>query len=177
LLLVALAVRWRLGAPVIHAETRAGRHGRPFVLRKFRTMTCDRDAHGALLPDEQRLTRFGRALRASSLDELPELLNVLRGEMSLVGPRPLPLRYLARYSPDQMRRLEVRPGVTGLAQTQGRNALEWSERLALDVWYVEHRSGWLDLKLLLATIRVVISASGISHPGHVTMHEFQGSGQ
>jgi sugar transferase EpsL len=173
--LIAVAVLARMGRPVLFEEVRATRGGVSFALRKFRTMTNDRDAAGRLLGDERRLTPLGRLLRECSLDELPELVNVLRGEMSLVGPRPLPIRYVSRYTPKQARRLEVVPGITGLAQTRGRNALSWERRFALDVWYVDHRSAWLDYKLLLATVAVVSKRAGISHPGHVTMHEFAGS--
>jgi lipopolysaccharide/colanic/teichoic acid biosynthesis glycosyltransferase len=175
LALIAVAVLARMGRPVLFEEVRAPRGGVPVALRKFRTMTNDRDASGRLLDDERRLTPLGRLLRECSLDELPELVNVLRGEMSLVGPRPLPVRYVARYTPKQARRLEVVCGITGLAQTRGRNALSWERRFALDVWYVDHRSAWLDARLLLATVAVVARRAGVSHPGHVTMHEFAGS--
>jgi lipopolysaccharide/colanic/teichoic acid biosynthesis glycosyltransferase len=173
--LLALAVALRLGAPILYSETRAGRGGRPFVLTKFRTMSNARGADGRLLPDADRLTLFGRVLRRYSLDELPGLLSVLKGEMSLVGPRPLPTRYVERYTPEQARRLEVRPGVTGLAQVSGRNELGWEEKFALDVWYVEHRTLALDLHILWATLRVVLTGYGVSHPGQATMTEFAGS--
>ena len=173
--LLALLVRLRLGAPVLFRQLRPGLHGRPFTLYKFRTMTDARDAQGALLPDAERLTPLGRFLRSTSLDELPELFNVLKGEMSLVGPRPLLMEYLPRYTPEQLRRHEVRPGITGWAQVNGRNALSWEEKFALDVWYVEHHSFWLDLKILVLTTGKIINREGISQPGHATMEEFRGS--
>ena len=172
---VALVVRARLGAPVLFRQERAGLHGRPFLLTKFRTMTDERGPDGELLPDEHRLTGVGRFLRSTSLDELPELLHVLRGEMSLVGPRPLPVAYLDRYSARQLRRHDVRPGLTGWAQVNGRNTADWPERLEMDVWYVEHRTLWLDLRILWRTVRVVLSRSGVSEDGQVTMTEFRGS--
>lgn len=173
--LLALLVRFKLGAPVLFRQQRPGLHGRPFTLYKFRTMTDARDAEGALLPDAERLTSFGRFLRSTSLDELPELFNVLKGEMSLVGPRPLLMEYLPRYTPEQRRRHEVKPGLTGWAQVNGRNALSWEEKFALDVWYVEHCSFWLDLKILVLTTGKIINREGISQPGHATMEEFRGS--
>lgn len=175
-LLVALAwrVRRELGSPVLFRQTRPGRHGRPFQLRKFRTMTDQRGADGQLLPDEQRLTPFGAWLRSTSLDELPELLNVLRGDMSLVGPRPLLMAYLPRYSPHQARRHEVRPGITGWAQVNGRNDLPWPDKLDLDVWYVDHRSLALDVRILLRTLWVMVRRDGVSLEGHATTVEFQG---
>jgi lipopolysaccharide/colanic/teichoic acid biosynthesis glycosyltransferase len=173
---LALLVRWQLGAPVLFRQLRPGLHGRPFILYKFRTMTGARDAEGRLLPDEQRLTAFGRFLRSTSLDELPELFNVLRGEMSLVGPRPLLMAYLERYTPTQRRRHEVRPGLTGWAQIHGRNALDWPQRLALDVWYVDHLSFALDLRIMLITVVKIWRREGISEPGQATMREFQGEG-
>jgi sugar transferase EpsL len=168
-------VRMRLGSPVLFLERRAGRDGHQFLLRKFRTMTNDTDVHGRVLPDEKRLTPLGRFLRRLSVDELPELVHVLRGEMSLVGPRPLPVRYVARYSDEQARRLIATPGITGLAQVRGRNSLSWDEKFALDVWYVDHRGFLLDLRVLLATAAVVVRGHGISQPGHDTMEEFAGS--
>lgn len=168
---VAGVVRWRLGPPVLFRQERAGLGGRPFTILKLRTMTDARDATGALLPDDQRLTALGRRLRATSLDELPELWNVVRGDMALVGPRPLPVAYLDRYTPTEARRHEVRPGITGWAQVNGRNATTWEERLALDVWYVDNRSLRLDLRILLATVAVVLRRSGIAAPGHATMPE------
>jgi lipopolysaccharide/colanic/teichoic acid biosynthesis glycosyltransferase len=172
LLLIALAVRCSLGAPVLFRQVRAGLHGRPFELLKFRTMTDARDAAGALRPDGERLTRLGYWLRACSLDEMPELINVLCGDMSLVGPRPLLLDYLGHYSAEQARRHEVRPGITGWAAVHGRNATSWERRLALDVWYVDHWSLRLDLKILLMTVIKVLKREGISAHGHATMPRF-----
>ena len=174
MLLVAGAVRLRLGRPVLFRQTRPGLGERPFVLRKFRTMRDDRDAAGDPRPDGERLTGLGRFLRASSLDELPELINVLRGEMSLVGPRPLLPEYLPLYSAAQRRRHAVRPGITGWAQVNGRNALGWPERFALDLHYVEHQSFLLDLRILLLTLLRVGRREGISHGGHATMIPFRG---
>jgi sugar transferase EpsL len=172
---VALLVRWRLGAPVLFCQERPGRHGCPFRLAKFRTMSEARDAQGELLPDSERLTPLGRWLRRTSLDELPELWAVLRGDMSLVGPRPLLLRYLPRYTARQARRHHVRPGLTGWAQVNGRNAIGWEERLELDVWYVTHWSLRLDLKILWLTVGAVLRHRGISQEGHATMPEFRGT--
>jgi lipopolysaccharide/colanic/teichoic acid biosynthesis glycosyltransferase len=171
---VAILVRLRLGSPVLFEQQRPGRDGKPFVIRKFRTMLEPGSALG-LLDDETRLTPFGRTLRSTSLDELPALWNVLRGDMSFVGPRPLLMRYLSLYSEEQSRRHEVRPGITGLSQVSGRNRLGWDERLALDVAYVESRSWWLDVRILAQTIGVVLSRDGVSAEGHVTMEEFRGS--
>ena len=175
LAVVALLVRLRLGSPVVFRQERAGLRGQPFVLTKLRTMTDERGADGELLPDEDRLPAFGSFLRSTSLDELPELMHVLRGEMSLVGPRPLPTKYLARYSPRQARRHEVRPGITGWAQVNGRNAAGWADRLEMDVWYVENRSLLLDLKILWRTLRVVTSREGVAEDGRATMTEFLGT--
>jgi sugar transferase EpsL len=172
--LVALAVRVSLGSPVIFRQQRPGKHERPFTLYKFRTMRDARDAQGTLLPDARRLTRLGAFLRATSLDELPELVNVLRGDMSLVGPRPLLMEYLPLYSPEQRRRHDLRPGVTGWAQVNGRNALTWREKFALDIEYVDHVSVGLDLRILLLTVVSVVRSEGISHRGHVTMQPFRG---
>jgi lipopolysaccharide/colanic/teichoic acid biosynthesis glycosyltransferase len=174
LLALAWQVRRKLGSPVLFTQVRPGLHGKPFRMVKFRTMTDARDASGALLPDAQRLTPFGRFLRASSLDELPELWNVLRGEMSLVGPRPLLMEYLPLYSPEQARRHEVRPGITGWAQVNGRNAISWADKFALDVWYVDHRSLWLDVHILWRTVRKVLVRDGISAAGEATMPRFEG---
>lgn len=174
LLVLTVALRLRLGSPVLFRQRRPGKGGVPFEVLKFRTMTNARDAHGQLLPDEQRLTGFGRFLRASSLDELPELLNVLKGEMSLVGPRPLLMEYLPRYTPAQARRHEVRPGITGWAQVNGRNAITWDRKFELDVWYVDHANLWLDIKILLLTVLKVFQREGISAVGHATMPEFRG---
>lgn len=173
--LTALLLRLLIGPPVLFRQRRPGLHDRPFYLLKFRTMIDARDKMGKLLPDAERLTPFGRFLRSSSLDELPELVNVLRGEMSLVGPRPLLMQYLERYSAEQRRRHEVPPGITGWAQVKGRNALTWEEKFALDLWYVDNRSLWLDLKILGLTLKSVLRREGVSQPGHATMEEFQGS--
>ncbi len=175
LALLALAVRWKLGRPVLFAQTRPGRYGAPFAFYKFRTMTEARDAAGELLPDAARLTPFGELMRKLSVDELPQLLNVLKGEMSLVGPRPLLMEYLPLYSRQQARRHEVRPGITGWAQVNGRNALAWEERFELDLWYVEHRSFWLDLKIIAMTAWRVLRPQGIAQPGQATMTKFTGS--
>lgn len=175
LLVLAAIIALRLGRPVLFSQPRPGRHGQVFTLYKFRTMTEARDASGALLPDAVRLTPLGRWLRATSLDELPELWNILRGEMSFVGPRPLLVRYLPRYSPEQARRHEVRPGLTGWAQINGRNALTWEAKFALDVWYVDHASFWLDLQILWQTAFKVFRREGISAVGEATMTEFMGS--
>lgn len=172
---VALAVRKDLGTPVIFKQERAGKDGALFTLWKFRTMRDAVDAKGRPLPDGERLTALGMLLRASSLDELPQLINVLRGEMSLVGPRPLLPRYLPRYSPEQARRHEVKPGITGWAQVRGRNALTWDEKLALDVWYVDHQSLALDARILWETLAKVLKRSGISAAGEATMSEFWGA--
>jgi sugar transferase EpsL len=169
LLLTWLAVRVRLGRPALFRQMRPGLGGQPFALLKFRTMTDGRDAAGELLPDEQRLRPFGRLLRRSSLDELPELINVLKGDMSMVGPRPLLTDYLAHYTPEQARRHEVRPGLTGWAAINGRNATSWAERLEQDVWYVDHRSFALDCRILLLTVAKVIRQEGIAQDGHATM--------
>ncbi len=172
---IAIAVWRSMGRPVLFRQTRPGLHGRPFVLYKFRTMTDARDEQGRLLPDEQRLTRLGRWLRATSLDELPELWNVLKGDMSLVGPRPLRLEYLPRYTAEQMRRHEVKPGLTGWAQVNGRNTLSWDEKFQKDIWYVDNWSLCLDFKILLRTVVSVARREGISAPDHVTMPEFTGT--
>ena len=167
----AIVVRLKLGTPVLFRQQRVGKDERVFEIIKFRTMTDERGPGGELLPDSARLTVFGRWLRSTSLDELPELLNVLRGDMSLVGPRPLLVHYLPRYRGEERRRHEVRPGLTGLAQVRGRNDLGWDERLALDVAYVDTRSTWLDLRLLLETVVGVVRRSGVSAAGHATMPE------
>jgi lipopolysaccharide/colanic/teichoic acid biosynthesis glycosyltransferase len=175
LLLLFLLVRCRLGSPVFFRQQRPGLHGKPFDIIKFRTMTDARDPAGNLLPDRDRLPPFGQWLRATSLDELPELLNVLRGEMSLVGPRPLLMQYLALYSARQARRHDVKPGITGWAQINGRNAVSWEEKFEMDVWYVEHRSFLLDLKILLRTFAKVFVREGINTPGSATAPFFTGS--
>lgn len=176
LALVAWQIRRKLGSPVLFRQIRPGLRGRPFEMVKFRTMRDAVDANGQPLPDDQRLTPFGSWLRSTSLDELPELWNVLKGEMSLVGPRPLLMEYLPLYTPEQARRHEVRPGVTGWAQINGRNALSWDEKFRLDVWYVDHQSLWLDLKILMLTVRKVFVREGISAAGEATMPRFTGSG-
>jgi lipopolysaccharide/colanic/teichoic acid biosynthesis glycosyltransferase len=176
LLLVAIAVRVNLGGPVLFRQQRPGLHGRPFTMVKFRTMRDALGRDGRPLPDADRLTPFGTLLRSTSLDELPELWNVVRGDMSLVGPRPLLMEYLDRYTPEQARRHEVRPGVTGWAQVNGRNAVSWEERFRLDVWYVEHRSLRLDLRILLRTLALVLRRTGVSAQGDATMPVFQGNG-
>lgn len=175
LLVVALLVRCKLGTPVLFRQQRPGLGGVPFVLLKFRTMTDARDDVGALLPDARRAHPFGQMIRRTSLDELPELLNVLKGEMSLVGPRPLLMRYLPRYTPEQNRRHEVLPGITGLAQVSGRNNLSWEEKFALDVEYVERRSLWLDMRILALTVRAVTAADGVSAPSCFSAPEFMGT--
>lgn len=175
LLVVIWMVRRKLGSPVFFTQMRPGLQGKPFLMVKFRTMTDARGPDGALLPDADRLTPFGRFLRATSLDELPELWNVLKGDMSLVGPRPLLMEYLPLYSPEQARRHAVRPGVTGWAQVNGRNTLSWEDKFKLDVWYVDHRSLWLDLKILWLTVRKVLVREGISAAGEATMGKFTGS--
>jgi lipopolysaccharide/colanic/teichoic acid biosynthesis glycosyltransferase len=172
---VALLVRLRMGSPVLFRQQRPGRGGRPFLMTKFRTMTDRRAADGAPLPDVERLTALGRWLRRTSIDELPELLNVVRGDMSLVGPRPLLMEYLTLYSAEQARRHEVRPGITGWAQVNGRNAVTWEEKFAYDLWYVDHRSTRLDLEIIGRTVREVFSGHGVSAPGHATMEPFRGS--
>ena len=175
LLAIAALVRIGLGRPAFFRQTRIGLGERPFRIWKFRTMTDAANSNGVPLPDAMRLTRLGRVLRTASLDELPQLLNVLRGEMSLIGPRPLLPQYLPRYTPLQRRRHEVKPGITGWAQVNGRNALTWERRFELDVWYVEHGSLWLDLRILLMTVRKTLGRSDIRHAGHATMPMFRGS--
>ena len=175
LLLISLLVVLTLGTPILFRQKRPGLRGQPFTLLKFRTMTEGFAADGTPLPDAQRLTRLGKFLRRTSLDELPELLNILKGEMSLVGPRPLLMSYLDRYTPEQGRRHQVKPGITGCAQVNGRNLLSWDEKFRLDVWYVDHVTIWLDLKILGLTFWQVLRGNGISAEGHVTMPEFKGS--
>lgn len=174
LLILVVLIRIQLGSPVFFRQVRPGLGGKPFMMVKFRSMTDARNANGELLPDAERLTKFGRFLRASSLDELPELLNVIKGDMSLVGPRPLLMSYLALYSPEQARRHEVRPGVTGWAQVNGRNSLAWPDKFKLDVWYVDNRSFMLDLRILWLTVRKVLVRDGISAAGEATMTPFTG---
>jgi lipopolysaccharide/colanic/teichoic acid biosynthesis glycosyltransferase len=176
LLLVLAILVWIVhGRPIVFRQQRAGYKGRPFSVFKFRTMTDRTAPDGSLLPDAERLTPFGRFLRSASLDELPELFNILRGEMSLVGPRPLFLKYLGRYSLEQMRRHDVLPGLTGWAQVNGRNALTWEEKFTFDVWYVDHWTFWLDIKILWLSLWKTFIREGISQPGHATMEEFKGN--
>ena len=177
LLVVASLVRLKLGAPVLFIQERPGLRGRPFRMVKFRTMTDERGPDGELLPDDQRLTSFGRFLRATSLDEFPEMWNVLIGDMSVVGPRPLLMRYVSRYSPFQTRRMEVKPCVTGWAQVNGRNSLSWEEKFALDVWYVDHRTFWLDMRIVVMTFFKVLARSGAERDKNVPpLEEFRGKG-
>ena len=173
---IALLVRFQLGSPVLFKQIRPGLRGQSFSMYKFRTMTDARGASSELLPDADRLTRFGRFLRGTSLDELPELFNVLKGNMSLVGPRPLLMQYLERYTPEQSRRHEVKPGITGWAQVNGRNALTWEEKFKLDVWYVDNWSLWLDIKIIFMTIWKIFKREGINQQGQATMEEFRGNG-
>lgn len=175
LLILAILVRLLLGSKVLFSQQRPGLHGKPFRIYKFCSMTDTRDEKGNLLPDEQRMTAFGKALRSSSLDELPELINVLKGDMSLVGPRPLLMEYLPLYSAEQARRHEVRPGITGWAQVNGRNAISWEEKFSLDVWYVDNHSFWLDMKILSMTFVKVFKREGINQEGQATMGKFTGS--
>ena len=174
-LIVPLLVWAFLGTPILFRQQRAGYKGQPFTVYKFRTMTNRIGPDGKLLPDAERLTPFGRFLRATSLDDLPQAWNILRGDMSAVGPRPLMIRYLDRYTPEQMRRHNVLPGITGWAQIHGRNALDWEEKFRLDVWYVDHWSFWLDIKILFQTPGKVFEREGISQPGHATAEEFKGN--
>ncbi|MFD1707482.1 sugar transferase [Siminovitchia sediminis] len=173
--LTAILVRIKLGSPVLFKQKRPGLHGKPFYVYKFRTMTNERDENGDLLPDHLRLTKFGRFLRKLSLDELPQLFNVLKGDLSLVGPRPLLMEYLDLYTPEQARRHEVKPGITGWAQVNGRNAISWEEKFDLDVWYVDNRTFWLDLKILLLTILKVFKSEGINQAQNIPMKKFTGT--
>lgn len=175
LAITAYKVKKELGSPVLFRQTRPGLHGKPFEMIKFRTMKDATDKGGNALPDSERLTEFGKKLRASSLDELPELWNVLKGDMSLVGPRPLLMEYLPLYNAEQAKRHNVRPGVTGYAQVNGRNSLSWEDKFKLDTWYVEHQSLWLDMKILLKTVKKVIIKDGISAEGEATMTKFTGT--
>lgn len=175
ILLISILVRIFIGSPILFRQLRPGYKGRPFYIYKFRTMTNERDMEGNLLPDETRLTPFGRFLRSLSLDELPELYNILRGEMSVVGPRPLIIEYLPLYSPEQIRRHDCYPGLTGWAQINGRNAIDWPTRFALDVWYVDHRSFWLDIQIILTTIWKVIKRENVNQPGQATIEFFTGN--
>ena len=171
---IGVLVRIKLGSPVLFRQTRPGLNGIPFLMYKFRTLTDERDDNGILLPDAFRMTRFGALLRKLSLDELPELINVLKGDMSLVGPRPLLMQYLKRYSTDQARRHDVKPGITGWAQINGRNSISWPEKFKLDVWYVDNQSFMLDVKILILTIVQVYKREGVHQEGHVTAEEFMG---
>jgi len=176
LALIAATIRLAMGPPVVFRQQRPGLHGRPFTLYKFRTMTDTSDVDGRLLPERERVTQLGRILRRTSVDELPELFNVIKGDMSLVGPRPLLMRYLERYTREQFRRHEARPGITGLAQLNGRDTTPWERRFALDVWYVDNQSFWLDLRILLRTVSKTIVQADVSQPGEEGIAEFQGSG-
>ncbi len=175
LLVTCILVKRKLGSPALFRQERPGRRGKIFIMYKFRSMTDARDESGELLPDSVRLTGFGKLLRKTSLDELPELFNILKGDMSFVGPRPLLVRYLDRYTPEQARRHEVKPGLTGWAQVNGRNAISWEEKFKLDVWYVDHWTLWLDLKILFLTFAKVFKSEGISADNHATMEEFWGT--
>jgi len=175
LLILAVIIRVKLGSPVLFRQQRPGLRGKGFVLYKFRTMTDQRDETGRLLPDEERLPAFGRFLRSTSIDELPELFNVLKGDMSIIGPRPLMMKYLDRYTPEQARRHDVKPGITGWAQINGRNAISWEDRFKLDVWYVDNWGLWLDLKIIFRTVAAVFKREGITQQGRVTMDEFLGT--
>ncbi|MBE4575094.1 sugar transferase [Vibrio navarrensis] len=175
IVIVAILIRIKLGSPILFHQERPGLHGKVFKMYKFRTMTDAKDLHGHLLPNEQRMTKFGNALRATSLDELPGLFNVIKGDMSLVGPRPLLVEYLPLYTEEQARRHEVRPGITGWAQVNGRNAISWEDKFKFDVWYVDNQSLWLDIKILFLTIKKVIVKDGINNSDNVTMPRFKGS--
>ncbi|MDM5190875.1 sugar transferase [Bacillus sp. DX4.1] len=174
-LMIATLVKSKLGSPIIFKQKRPGLQGKPFYVYKFRTMTDATDKEGNLLPDDIRLTSFGKLLRKLSLDELPQLINVVKGDISLVGPRPLLMEYLSLYTPEQARRHEVRPGITGWAQVNGRNAISWEDKFKLDVWYVDNQSFWLDIKILFLTVAKVLKSEGISQQGHVTIQKFTGS--
>ena len=176
-MMMMMIVRINLGSPIFFRQKRPGRYGKPFYIYKFRTMTDDRDEDGDLLPDEVRLTKTGKIIRKLSLDELPQLFNVLKGEMSFVGPRPLLMNYLSLYTEEQARRHEVRPGITGWAQVNGRNAISWEEKFKLDVWYVDNQSFWLDINILFLTVLKVFKSEGINQDGQATMKTFKGSVQ
>jgi lipopolysaccharide/colanic/teichoic acid biosynthesis glycosyltransferase len=176
IIVVAILIRFKLGSPILFTQDRPGLNGHVFKMMKFRTMLDAKDKQGNLLPDNQRMTKFGAFLRSTSLDELPGLFNVLKGDMSLVGPRPLLVQYLPLYSAEQARRHNVRPGITGWAQVNGRNAISWEDKFKLDVWYVDNQSFWLDIKILLLTVKKVFVREGISADGHVTIGPFKGSG-
>lgn len=172
---VAVLIRVNLGSPIFFQQKRPGLNGKPFLIYKYRTMSDEKDENNVLLPDEQRLNTVGRFLRSTSFDELPELFNIIKGDMSIVGPRPLLMKYLDRYTPDQAKRHEVKPGLTGWAQINGRNSISWEEKFTLDVWYVENQSIWLDIKIFLMTIIKVFKREGINEPGKATMTEFIGT--
>lgn len=174
-ILVALLIRFKLGSPILFTQNRPGLHGKVFKMMKFRSMLDAKDKNGNLLPDNERMTKFGSFLRSTSLDELPGLFNVLKGDMSLVGPRPLLVQYLPLYSTEQARRHNVRPGITGWAQVNGRNAISWEQKFKFDVWYVDNQSFWLDIKILLLTVKKVFIRDGITADGHVTIEPFKGS--
>jgi len=174
MLIIVVMVRLKIGSPVLFLQVRPGLHGKPFVIYKFRTMADDRDGDGNLLPDGERLTRLGRFLRKTSMDELPELFNVIKGDMSIVGPRPLLMQYLDRYTPEQARRHELKPGITGWAQVNGRNAISWEDKFKLDVWYVDNWSLWLDVKVIFMTVARVLQREGINATGEATISEFRG---
>lgn len=174
-LLIYGLIRWKIGTPVVFRQKRPGLYGRPFMLYKFRTMTDERDEHGVLLPDHLRLTKIGALIRKLSLDELPQLVNVLKGELSLVGPRPLLMEYLPMYTEEQARRHLVKPGITGWAQVNGRNMLSWEEKFTYDLWYVEHQSFWLDMKILWMTLLKVMKTEGVQQPDHATAEKFKGT--
>jgi sugar transferase EpsL len=176
-LIIAVLVRMRIGSPVFFRQERPGLHGKPFTIYKFRTMTDEGDEEGNLLPDRVRLTRLGQFLRKTSMDELPELFNVIKGDMSIIGPRPLLMQYLDRYTTKQARRHEIKPGITGWAQVNGRNAITWEDKFKLDVWYVDNQSPWLDLKIIALTICKIFKREGISQKGEATMEEFKGARQ
>ncbi|MBO1579746.1 sugar transferase [Bacillus sp. XF8] len=175
IIIVAVLVRVKLGSPIIFKQQRPGLYGAPFSVYKFRTMTDEKDSEGNMLPDNVRLTRFGQFLRKCSLDELPQLFNVIKGDISLVGPRPLLMEYLELYTEEQAKRHNVRPGITGWAQVNGRNAISWEEKFNFDVWYVENQTFWLDMKILLLTAKKVFKSEGINQVGHVTMEKFTGT--
>ena len=174
LILIGFFVRMKIGSPIFFKQVRPGLNGRPFTIYKFRTMTDSRDEDGNLLPDRKRLTRLGRFLRKTSFDELPEFFNVIKGDMSIVGPRPLLIQYLDRYTPEQARRHEVKPGITGWAQVNGRNAISWEDKFKLDVWYVDNWSVWLDVKIILMTVWKILWREDINQPGQATAEEFKG---
>ena len=175
LFIIASLVKGKIGSPILFRQVRPGLQGKPFIIYKFRTMTNKRDGNGNLLPDSERLPRLGRFLRKTSMDELPEFFNVIMGDMSIVGPRPLLMQYLNRYTPEQARRHEVKPGITGWAQINGRNAISWEDKFKLDVWYVDNWSVWLDVKIVLMTVVKILKREGISQPGQATAEEFKGA--